>query len=156
MSYASHIPSSVALRSPLLRDANLFNDFWNDFGGMPNRLVGEPAHSFVPHIDVTETEEAYDIRVELPGLEASDFEVVAEDDILTLKGEKKRSEESESDGIRRSESVYGSFLRRLRFPEAIAEEGLRATYKNGVLNVTLPKPAEARPQVRSIPVQSAA
>ena len=123
--------------------------------GVQKRLIGEPDRSFVPRIDVAETDEAYEIRAELPGLEASDFEVVAEDDVLTLKGEKKRSEDSESEGVRRSESVYGSFVRKLRFPEAIAEEGLKATDKNGVLTVTLPKPEEARPQVRSIPVQSA-
>jgi len=156
MPYASRIPSHVALRNPLLRDASLFNDFFSDFGSIQKRLASAPSRSFVPHVDVAETGEAYRIQAELPGLEASDFEVIVEDDVLTLKGEKKRSEENESEGIRRSESVYGSFVRKLRFPEPIAEEGLKATYKNGVLTVTLPKPEEAQPQVRSIPVHSAA
>ena len=156
MSYATRAPRGVVRAgSPLLRDVNLFQDFWNDLGRAPKRLVPEPAKSFVPHVDVVETEDSYRITAELPGLEAGDFEVVVEDDVLTLKGEKKRSEENESEGYRRTESVAGSFLRRLRFREPIAEEGLEASYKNGVLTVTLPKPEEARPQVRNIPVETA-
>lgn len=156
MSYAIRTPSGVVRAvNPLLRDVNLFSHFWNDFGRVQKRLVSEPGEGFVPHVDVVETDDCYCVRVELPGLEAGDFEVIVEDDVLTLKGEKKRSEESESEGYRRTETVAGSFVRRLRFREPIAEEGLEATYKNGVLTVTLPKPEEARPQVRSIPIETA-
>jgi HSP20 family protein len=133
----------------------LVTNFWNEFGRVPKRLAAEPARSFVPHVDVVETDEAYRVEAELPGLEASDFEVIVEDDVLTLKGEKKRSEENESEEYRRTESMTGSFVRRLRFREPISDEGLVANFKNGVLTVTLPKPEEARPQVRNIPIQSA-
>jgi len=155
MAFANQIPGRVAWTINPLRDAQLLSDFWSDLGRVQKRLAAEPRRTFVPHINVSESDDAYRVEAELPGLEAGDFEVIAEDDVLTLKGEKKRSEDSTGEGLRRSESVYGSFVRRLRFPEAIAEEGLTASFKNGVLVVTLPKPEEARAQVRSIPVQTA-
>jgi HSP20 family protein len=137
---------------PRVRHANFFDQFWNDFArtSAPAR-----ASSFVPHVEVSEKEEAYELQAELPGLDVDDFEVIVEDDVLTLKGEKKRADGDESDGARRSDSNYGSFERRLRFREAIPEAGVTATYRNGLLTVTLPKPVEAKPEVRAIPVSVA-
>ena len=154
MSFAI-IPRSRAFGTNRLRNASIFDEFWNDLAGAPRRLAAERPSRFVPRIDVSETDDEYRVDVELPGVESSDVEVIAEDEVLTLKGEKKRSEEGETEGARRGESLYGSFERRLRFPHAIPKEGVKAVYKNGVLTVTFPKPVEARPQERLIPVETA-
>jgi HSP20 family protein len=137
------------------RDAgSLFDELWTDFGRFPTAFVGERTARFVPQIDVTESDEEYRITAELPGLEEKDFEVVLEDDILTLKGEKPVSKESAEANYRRAESSTGSFERKLRFQKPIDSKQVTARYKNGVLTVTLPKPEEARPQVRTIPIQT--
>lgn len=154
MSFAI-IPRSRALGANRLHSASIFDAFWNDLAGAPRWVAAPRPSRFVPRIDVSETDDAYRVEVELPGVESSNIEVIAEDEVLTLKGEKKRSEEGETEGAGRSESLYGSFERRLRFPHAIPEEGVKAVYKNGVLTVSFPKPVEARPQERLIPVETA-
>ena len=131
----------------------LFDELWSDFARLPSAFVDERAR-FVPHVDVTETDEAYTVTAERPGLEENDFEVVLEDGVLTLKGQKRSEHESEEANARRYESRSGEFVRRLRFETPVDENEVVAAYKNGVLTVTLPKPEEARPQVRNIPIQT--
>lgn len=150
------IPLSRNRGWSLVRAGNadrLFDELWSDFGRFPSAFVTERAR-FVPRVDVTETDEAYTVTAELPGLEEKDFEVVLEDGVLTLKGQKRSEHESEEANVRRYESRSGEFVRRLRFETPIDENGVVAAYKNGVLTVTLPKPEEARPQVRNIPIQT--
>ena len=137
---------------PRYRDA-FFDDLWNGFARVPASLHEGPGR-FVPNLDVAETDEEYRVTAELPGLSEKDFEVVLEDNVLTLKGEKTDQYEKEEGGHRRAETHSGRFERRIRFEGAIAEEDVKAAYKNGVLTVTLPKPPEARPQVRSIPIET--
>jgi HSP20 family protein len=153
MSFGTLIPlSRVRGTAWPLRDADrLFDEFW---GGSRAPLVSERVASFVPHMDVVESDDEYRVTAELPGLEEKDFELVLEDDVLTLKGEKRNSHESQTGAYRRAESVYGKFERRLRFSTPIDAEHVKAQYKNGVLSVTLPKPEEARPQLRTIPVET--
>ena len=118
--------------------------------------------SFTPNIDAVESDDDFRITAELPGLEEGDFSVEIEEGVLTLKGEKKtRIEEGEGDeaptdyrGYRRVETRWGRFERRLRFGVEVDAENVKASYKNGVLEVIVPKVAEERPQVRTIPVHS--
>jgi HSP20 family protein len=110
---------------------------------------------FTPRVNVTESDEAYLVEAELPGLEEKDFEVVLEDDVLTLRGQKRDERESAEHGWRRTETAHGRFERRFRFPVEVVADAVKAEYRNGVLMVTLPKAPEARPQVRTIPIQSA-
>jgi len=119
-----------------------------------------PAVTFTPSVDAVETDEAYQIVAELPGLDASDFSVEIEDGVLTLKGEKKSRHEREGDadstpGYRRVETRGGRFERRLRFGSEVDAEAVAATFRSGVLEVHVPKRAEARPEVRTISVQTA-
>ena len=138
------------------RDANrLFNEFFGGSSGFSSLSAGGPHRSFVPAIDVSETDEAYRVNAELPGLAEEDFSVEVEDGVLTLKGEKASREDSENEGVRRSESRYGKFERKIRFREPISEDEVSATFKNGILAITLPRPAEERPAVRQIPVETA-
>lgn len=128
---------------------DFFSDFWRD---APGRAL---SREFVPQLDVHESDDSYRVVVELPGLEAKDFEVSLEDDILTIKGEKRFEKKHESEGQRYVETRYGSFERRLRVPENVDAGGLKANHKNGVVEITLPKRPEPKPEVRTIPVTSA-
>lgn len=152
-------PRRASLRGP---------DFFSELRAAPlfrgPRVASLPLR-FVPRLDAVETDDAYRITAELPGLEEADFELLFEDGVMTLKGEKQRpaaspASSADSDGdedavdYRRVEIRVGRFERRLRFDVPIQEQAVSASYKNGVLTVVVPKVAEARPQVHTIPVQT--
>lgn len=133
----------------------LFDEFWSGF--RRPAVAGARPERFVPRIDLEESKDEYRLTAELPGLEEKDFEVVIEDGVLTLKGEKhhEKTEEDEARGYRRVERVSGAFERRIRFGHAISADDVKASYKNGVLSVVLPKPEDAKSKVREIPVETA-
>jgi len=125
----------------------LFDDMWGGVGDAPARAVG-----FSPRVDIHEDESEYRITAELPGLEEKDFDIHLEGGVLTLKGEKRTEHSEEREGYRHVETVAGAFERRFQLPAEVDAKAVAATYKNGVLSVTLPKAAEARP--RTIPVST--
>ena len=117
--------------------------------------TANPEVHFTPRLDAVETDAEYRITAELPGLDEDDFKVVIEDGVLTLEGEKKSRFETEGDeeaegGYRRVESRWGRFARRLRFGSEVDEDAVKASYKNGVLEVVVPK-AAPETKVRTIP-----
>ena len=136
----------------------LFGPLWNldrFFGDLP--LIDRSAcatgnRSFAPAMNVEETEDELRLSAELPGLEEGDFEITTDGDLLTIKGEKKFESASEDNGRRRVERSSGSFERSFRVAWEIDPETVKAVYKNGVLDLVLPKPEEEQPQVRTIPV----
>jgi HSP20 family protein len=105
---------------------------------------------FEPRIDVEETAKEVLVTAELPGLEQKDFEIHLEGDLLTLRGE-KRDEHGER-GAGWYERSYGSFQRAIRLPVEVDADAVSASFKDGVLRVTLPKSRAA--QVRTIPIRS--
>ncbi len=131
----------------------LFDNFWCGFEAAdPAWPVGKTAHAFTPRVNVRETDEEIVVSAELPGLEEKDFDISLEDDVLTVKGEKRSEHEEKREGFQHLESVSGSFERRLRLPCDVDADSVKATYKNGVVTVVLPKRAEERPEVRTVPV----
>ena len=137
------------------RDADrLFDDFFGRKGIGPSHFVGEARNGFVPRIDVTESDDAYTVTAELPGLSNEDFEVELEDGVLTLKGEKKTRVEANDDGVRRVETHAGSFERRIRFREPIVETDVTARTRDGVLTVRVPRQEQCRPEARTVPVET--
>lgn len=125
----------------------LFDEMWGGLADEPARGVG-----FSPRVDIHESESEYRITAELPGLEEKDFDVHLEGGVLTLKGEKRDERSEERKGYRHVETVVGSFERRFQLPAEVDAEAVAASYKNGVLTVTLPKAAGARP--RTIPISA--
>ncbi len=117
-------------------------------------LAGTPfarSGDVTPRIDVYETQEDLRVEVELPGVAENDLSVTLEEGALVIAGE-KRAEHSESRaGWLRSERVYGAFRRVVPLPWKVAEEDVRATFRQGVLEVRLPKGPEAR--TRSIRIE---
>ena len=132
-----------------------FFPFHRSLAGRP----AQPGAQFVPSIDAVEDEAEFRVTAELPGLDKDDFSVELEDGVLTLKGEKRSHYDSADDesprGVRRVEARYGSFERRLRFGVEVDEDGVSASYKNGVLEIVVPKRVEDEPPVRTIEVETA-
>jgi HSP20 family protein len=104
------------------------------------------AKAWFPDIDVFEKDGKFVVKAELPGMEEKDIDVSIEGDILAIKGEKETEKEVKKEDYYRSERTYGSFFRSIPLPSSVDKEKVEAEYSNGVLEVTLPKIAEARPK----------
>src|SRR5258707_4005726 len=138
--------------TPLLalhREVNrLFDDLWRGFD-TPLASIG--AFAPWPSLDVAETEDAFRVTAELPGLEEKDVEVMLNDDVLTISGEKKL-ESSGKESVSRSERFHGQFERRLDLGALIDRDKVTAAFSNGVLTITLPKAEEAKARVKRIAI----
>lgn len=108
--------------------------------------------SFAPAVNIEETDDELRLSAELPGLGEHDFEITTDGDLLTIKGEKKFGSTSDDNGRKRIERSCGSFERNFRVAWEIDPETVKAVYKNGVLDLVIPKPEEEQPQVRTIPI----
>lgn len=141
-------------QGPLLdlhRDLDrLFGNFWSGPGLIPEE-ERQAFRDFMPHLDVSESEEAFTVTVELPGLEEKDVDLSLTDDLLVVQGEKRAEATDEKETRHRVERLYGRFQRAVRLPRPVDADHVKATFKNGVLVVTLPKSAEARQ--RKVPIQ---
>ncbi len=130
-----------------------FKPFYGDF----DRLFDEAARGITPEgvsasgtwhpsVDVYETENSYVLKAELPGINKEDIKIDINNNALTLQGEKKFEEKVEKDKYVRIERRYGSFSRAFTLSEKMDKENITANYKDGVLEVTLPKKEEAKPK----------
>jgi HSP20 family protein len=107
----------------------------------------------MPAVDVAETDKAYEITAELPGLEEKNIEVKLANGVLFIKGEKQEEKEEKQKDYYRRERSFGSFERSFHVPEGVDTDKVAATFKNGILLVTLPKSAEAQKQAKKIEVK---
>jgi HSP20 family protein len=103
-----------------------------------------------PNVDVEETDKEYRVTAELPGLEERDVEVLLQDGLLTVRGEKKL--ESENRDRTYTERFYGRFERQIALDRDIDDGAVNATFKNGILTVTIPKSARAVERSKRIPI----
>ena len=139
----------------------LFDDFGDDFWRRPFRsLAGAErgwTQKFVatPAADVAETDKAYEITAELPGIDQKNIEVNVANGGITIKGEKTEEVEEKKKDYYLSERRYGSFERYFDLPEGVDADKIEATFKNGVLKVTLPKTAEAQKPAKKIEIKAA-
>ena len=97
-----------------------------------------------PTIDVTEDKEAVTVKAELPGVEQKDIDVSLREAVLTIKGDKHAEREEKDKRHHRVERSYGAFLRSIRLPAAVEADKVTATFKDGVVTITLPKAPEAK------------
>ena len=138
----------------------LFDDFGGDFWRRPFRSLAqlEPVWSrklaATPAVDVSETDKAYEIAAELPGMDEKNIEVNLTDGGLTIKGEKKEEREETKKDYYVSERRYGSFERYFGLPDGVDANKIEATFRNGLLKVTLPKTAEAQKPAKKIEVKA--
>jgi len=97
-----------------------------------------------PSVDIFENKDQIILEAELPGMNPEDFELSVENNVITLRGERRFEKKDESDNYHRVERSYGSFTRSFTLPQTVSAEGATAEYKNGVLRVTLPKREETK------------
>jgi len=127
----------------------LFDDAFQRKGELSPMVKGD----WSPAVDVFETKEAIELRAELPGLSASDVDISLENDVLTLSGERTMSKAVKDEHYHRVERSYGCFTRSFALPRRVHKDKIKATFKDGVLHVTLPKAEEAKPKQIKIEVE---
>ncbi len=109
---------------------------------------------FSPNVDVTDTEKAIRVSAELPGIDEKDVEVTLTKDALTIKGEKKEEKEEKGKSYHLMERSYGSFIRTIPLPVEVETDKVQATFKKGLLTVTLPKTEKVIKGTKKVPIQS--
>ena len=107
---------------------------------------------WAPSVDIAETAEAFEIKAELPDVRKDDVRVTVEDGQLRISGERKQEKEEKGKKFHRVERSYGSFMRSFSLPENVDDSKLSAEYKDGVLNVRLPKTEKAKPRAIAVKV----
>jgi HSP20 family protein len=100
--------------------------------------------AWIPNVDIYEDKENLVLEAELPGMNREDFELSFENNILTLKGDRKFEKKTEGDNYHRVERSYGAFTRAFTLPQTVTADGAQAEYNNGVLRVSLPKREETK------------
>ena len=165
---ATPMRPEVSFFGPLQREIDrLFDDFarlttlgapgsQNQQGSQDQQGSQNLVQNLVPRLDVTEADNEIVITAEMPGLERKDVEISIDDDILTIRGEKKvEAQEGDKDkNYQVAERAYGVFLRMIQLPPGIDPSKIQAVMSKGVLKITLPKPA--RSETRKIEVKEAA
>ena len=136
--------SNVPSRSPSLRDP-LQSLFGRLFGDTLQEFYGAPETNAAPRTNISETDTAYELSFELPGLEEKDIHVHIQDHVLTITGERKEDRETQGKRWHRVEHRYGQFSRTISLPQDASPTGVEAVYKQGVLTVTVQKQPESRP-----------
>jgi len=131
------IPTFTSLQREMDR---LFEDFFRRGGLMR------------PSVDVVETDDTVVVKAELPGMEPKDVDISVSGDKLTIKGERKAEKEEKGKTFYRMERCYGSFSRTIELPASVEADKAKADYKNGVLEITLPKTEQVK--AKKIPIKT--
>ena len=108
--------------------------------------------SFIPAAEITETPEAVQIKLEIPGMEAKDLNLEVTADSLTINGERKSEIKNEEEGFTRTDFRYGKFHRVIPLPVRVDNNNVTAEYKDGILNLTLPKAEEEKNKVVKVSI----
>lgn len=121
------------------------NRLFNNLFDTPTVGSRSALRSWIPALDVVETETDYVLRADLPGLSEDDVDVQLHNDVLTVSGERKSEHEERKQGYYRVERSSGSFRRSVRLPEGVEPDSISASFERGVLEVKVPKPAQRTP-----------
>ena len=137
----------------------LFEDFDRGFWRFPSRSLFDIEPFWrrgvtAPAVDIVEREKDYQVAAELPGMEEKDVEVKVTDDVMTIKGEKKAEKEEKKKDYYLSERHYGAFQRSFSLPDGVDADKIEASFKKGVLTVTLPKKPEAIKPERKVEIKA--
>ena len=110
--------------------------------------------TFVPDVDITETDKEFRVTAELPGMDGKDLNVSFVEGLLTIKGEKREEHEEQRGDSYRSERQFGAFERTIPLPSGVNPDKAKASFEKGVLSITLPKTEEARSNKKIIAIQT--
>jgi HSP20 family protein len=145
MNELAGIPESRSLRGAFDDFDSLFDGFWRP--ARAARLSRGNTGAFAPALDVTETENEYRVRADLPGVKKEDLDISVQDGVLTINAETRYEDEEKKEGrVIRQERRYGKFVRSMRLGDSVDTGKIKADYKDGVLNLVLPKTDEVRPK----------
>ena len=120
----------------------LFDDRGSSFNGAP-RVA---ARAWTPAVDVREEDTQFVVTADVPGVDPKDIEVTVDNGVLSIKGERSHESKNERNGYKHVERAHGSFHRRFSLPESADAEAVKASGKNGVLEITIPKVAQVQPR----------
>ena len=126
---------------------------YNPFYGQRRGRTYADGYTWTPSVDITETEDNFELRAELPGIAKDDLNISVKDNLLTLSGEKRQEKTDDTENYRRVERRYGSFQRKFALPREVATDDIKAEYNDGVLTLSIPKPEAAKPT--EIPIATA-
>jgi HSP20 family protein len=129
--------------SRLYRDVD---SVFRDFFGQSNDN-GDP---WVPQVEIRETDDAYVVHMDVPGMQKENFQIDYHNGALTVGGERRAEERNEEEQVVRVERRYGSFYRSFALPKAVAAEKISASYQDGVLRIEVPKTEESKPRRISV------
>jgi len=133
----------------------LFSRFFGEGEQVGNRWQS-PSASYVPQIESTVRDNTLWVKADLPGIDPKDVEVTVEGNRLTLRGQRKAEHEGAEEGYGHREVQYGSFVRSFTIPEGVQAEDIQAKYHNGVLELSIPLPAEVLPKKVNIAIEGQA
>lgn len=108
---------------------------------------------WTPSVDISETDTAYLVKGEIPGVKKEDIKVTIEDGMITMRGERKQEKEEKNEKFHRIERSYGNFMRSFRIPDDADESAVKAEFKDGMISVTLPKSEKAKSKSKEIEVK---
>ena len=123
----------------------------NFFGERPLGRMWE--REWAPSLDMSETKDHYVVKAEVPGIDAKHIDISLTGDVLTIKGEKKQEKEEKEEDYHLVERSYGSFSRSVRIPAEVESNKIKASYKNGILAITLPKSEKVKAKEVKIKVE---
>lgn len=115
----------------------------------------EQLGTWAPAVDIYETEKEIVLKADLPGLKLEDVDISLNNNVLSVRGERRFEKEVKDDNYHRVERAYGNFVRTFTLPNTVNVEQIDASYENGVLKITLPKREEARPKQIKVNVKAA-
>ncbi len=125
---------------------NEVNRIFNSFFDAPSSAAATGARRWIPAMDLTEHDDAFVLRADLPGVAEDDVKVELDENVLTVSGERRSERDEQQQGVHRVERSFGSFSRSLTVPEGVDADAIEANVDRGVLTVRIPKPAERTPR----------
>ena len=143
MSYLPRLRSkSESIRT---RDS-IFDDLFHELYSLPTSFLSKSGMDLSPRIDISETDGEYKIEAELPGINQKEIDVKIDNNILTIKGKKEDIKEEKEKNYHLRERYYGAFQRSISLPNNIEPEKIKASFENGVLNISVPKSDKRTPK----------
>ena len=143
----SMLSTRLSSRLPLWREP--FTALRDEMYDLRSRLLGDddagwPSGAIVPPVDVSETDNAIDVRMDVPGLSAKDIDIQISGNMLCVRGKREEEKEEKGRSFHRVERHYGSFCRNITLPSKVNETEVAAEYRDGVLSIKLPKAEDAK------------
>lgn len=138
----------LSLRRPVATPFRFFNTPFT----IHRQPTGKSVYTWRPSADITENDDSYEVRAELPGVSKDDVQITVKDNLLSIKGEKRKEDMEEGKNYKRIERRYGSFVRNFTLPPKVVAGNINAEFNNGVLTLSIPKPEGVKP--KEIPINT--